>query len=542
MHPLATSTAAAALATLLALGARAEPLTVYIGYTSLGIVNTTDEQKECLETTPPVRTETRNVTDTDERTPGACRTRACTESRDIADCPDGTDDIVGAWIQNACSDWTDIECEAPPIECPTPESNVRNHDCPGQTVLKQLRIRQPVIEGDTCVLGEWTEWNPPCSSTDVCPTPETDTRACAGDPSAEQTQARTSSEVNGACTWGAWSQWTPECPREQCRDGTTVATGETCPLFCSDPYGAIGAQIEHACGECTWSEPTPNRPGHYTCERTWRECTEAKVTGQWVARSALVRGLGEVPQECQGPPNPCALNPDATECQPTDGQCKNETLTWQDQHTSLACSATMSTTVENGFEACLSDSSDISQGTIRAVCRAGTLVPITWACHAYCDATTPGARNDLGDVPRTRNAQHYCTGRRAIYIPCPDGTPGCSYLTGLNTEHTCTVDAFGKAQWNSVDTGSKYCGLPDFLGIPTDSVDWDGYGIAPSNKCFLTPQRRTVERHKACDGSRLSTGSYKAPDKQQEERPVKECVEAGCTAEFPQHNCRAARQ
>ena len=256
MHPLATSTAAAALATLLALGARAEPLTVYIGYTSLGIVNTTDEQKECLETTPPVRTETRNVTDTDERTPGACRTRACTESRDIADCPDGTDDIVGAWIQNACSDWTDIECEAPPIECPTPESNVRNHDCPGQTVLKQLRIRQPVIEGDTCVLGEWTEWNPPCSSTDVCPTPETDTRACAGDPSAEQTQARTSSEVNGACTWGAWSQWTPECPREQCRDGTTVATGETCPLSCSDPYGAIGAQIDHACGECTWTEPT----------------------------------------------------------------------------------------------------------------------------------------------------------------------------------------------------------------------------------------------------------------------------------------------
>ena len=260
MHPLATSTAAAALATLLALGARAEPLTVYIGYTSLGIVNTTDEQKECLETTPPVRTETRTATDTDERTPGACRTRACTESRDIADCPDGTDDIVGAWIQNACSAWTDIECEAPPIECPMPESDARNHDCPGQTELRQLRNRQPVIEGDTCVLGEWTEWSPPCSSTDVCPTRDTDTRACAGDPNAEQTRARTSSEVNGTCTWGAWAQWTPACPPVPCPEPETEARACATDASIEQARERTSSAVNSACTWGAWSGWTPACP------------------------------------------------------------------------------------------------------------------------------------------------------------------------------------------------------------------------------------------------------------------------------------------
>ena len=308
---------------------------------------------------------------------------------------------------------------------------------------------------------------------------------------------------------------------------------------CSDPFGAIGAQIDHACGQCTWSEPTLERAGHYTCERTWRECIKVGTTGQWQERTSLVRGLDGVPQECDKPPDPCTLNPEAAECQPVDGRCKDATLTWQDPRTGLACSATMSGTVENESTVCMSDNTDISQGTIRAVCRAGTLVPITSACHASCDATTPGARSDLGTVPRTRNAQHYCTGKYTVQIACPDGTPGCSYGGGLNTEHTCTVDAFGKAQWTSVYTGEQYCGAPDFLGIPTDAVDYEAYGVSDESpaKCVMTPQRDTFERHRACDGSRLSTRH--APGKQSDEiRPMEECVDAGCRAGFPQVQCR----
>ena len=260
MHPLTASIAAAALATLLALGARAEPLTVYIGYTSLGIVHKPPEQQECLETNPPVRTETRTVTDTDEPTPGACRTRACTESRDIADCPDGTDDIVGAWMQNDCSAWTNIDCGKPPVECPIPEINARNHDCPGQTVLRQLRNRQPVIEGDTCVLGEWTEWDPPCSTTDVCPTPDTDTRACAGDPNAEQTQTRTSSEVNGTCTWGAWSEWTPACPPVPCPTPETEARACASDASIEQARERTSSEVNGACTWDTWSQWAPACP------------------------------------------------------------------------------------------------------------------------------------------------------------------------------------------------------------------------------------------------------------------------------------------
>ena len=85
-----------------------------------------------------------------------------------------------------------------------------------------------------------------------------------------------------------------------------------------------------------------------------------------------------------------------------------------------------------------------------------------------------------------------------IYIPCPDGTPGCSYRSGLNTKHTCTVDAFGKAQWNSVDTGSQYCGRPR---LPRDPHRLGRLGRLrdkqpPSNKVLpdaATPHVRTPQ-------------------------------------------------